>query len=287
VTVCHSSDAGRRWAIVGHFRAIGTAGQPQFVDSRHGWLITSPGGGMHSLSSSYLYRSADGGRHWRHVAAAIAGPAGEHSIGGLPPSCDAGVASFVDDQTGWYFGGCTQGGGLLREGQTGWARFLAVTHDGGKHWQSVRLPHPRIGAARAGCPAGVACSVMLLALRPHLVELFAGGGAAASPNVIYRSTDGGTTWTTEPLPLASTLVATADGIHFIQLSEESRTAYTSNDSGRSWRHLSDLPHPAVSDPLTVDRRTAFAVLADSRGLYRTDDGGHTWTHVEARLSPAR
>jgi photosystem II stability/assembly factor-like uncharacterized protein len=266
VTVCHTTDGGRRWATIGRFHSIGTAGQPQFVDSRHGWLITTPGGGMHSLSETHLYRSVDGGRHWRQVAAAIPGLSGGHSIGGLPASCGSGEVRFADDQTGWYVGGCPQSGGLLTEGQTGWARFLAVTHDGGTHWHSVQLPHPRI--------------------RPHLLELFAGGGATASPNVIYRSTDEGTTWTTEPLPLPSTEVATANGIHLIQLSEESRNVYASSDSGRTWQPLADLPHPAVSGPLPVDRRTAFATLAHSRGLYRTDDDGHTWRHVVAKLSPA-
>jgi hypothetical protein len=57
-----------------------------------------------------------------------------------------------------------------------------------------------------------------LAVHPHLLELFVGGGSAAKPNLIYLSTDDGTTWTVEPLPQPSSEVATSDGTHLLQVS---------------------------------------------------------------------
>lgn len=284
VTVCHTTDGGRHWTAVGRFHAIGTPGLVRFVDSRHGWLTTSVTGGMHSLSDVYLFRSGDGGRHWRKVAASVPGLSPGRSSGGLPATCESALR-FVDPHTGWYAGACPQGGGLLKEGQTGWALFLALTHDGGKHWQHVQLPHPRFHGHDAACRVGVACSMTLLADHPHVVELFVGGGSAAKPNLLYRSTDDGKTWTVAPLPLLSDQVATFDGTHLLQVSGESRRIYASNDSGRTWHRLPDLPHPAIGSPQPVSPRTAFVRLANSRGLYRTDDNGHTWTHVVALLSP--
>lgn len=283
VTVCHTDDGGQQWTQVSRFRSIGTPTSLQFVDRGHGWLTTTAANGMHSPSDVHLFRTTDGGSHWREVAASATGLLGGHSFGGLPTTC-ASEVRFVDASTGWYAGGCPQGGGILTRG--GWADDVAVTHDGGRHWHRVALPHPRVEARRAGCRINLACWFSVVAVRHQLVELFAGGGAASGPNVLYRSTDGGATWAVEPLPLASTEVATFDGRHLLEVSDESRRVSASDDAGRTWRRLANLPHPAVLAPDFVGPHTALLKLARSHGLYRTVDGGRSWTHFQVTLSPS-
>ncbi len=284
VTVCHSTDAGRHWTAVASFHATGTAGSPQFADATHGWLTTVQGGGMHSDSDVHLFRTIDGGLHWTQVAAWVSGIVGGHSFGGLPAMCE-GQFQFVTPTTGWYEGGCGQGGGVGEGSHATWADYVAMTRDGGARWQTVDLPHPRVGHGRAGCLAGAACYVTPVTVTAHVVELYA-GGPGASANVIYRSTDD-RTWAVEPLPLPTSAVGSFDGVHLLQLSDTAPWVYASDDAGRSWHQLdSNLPRPSFEGPYFADARTAFTFLLNDRPLYRTNDGGHTWERIPATLAGA-
>lgn len=84
-----------------------------------------------------------------------------------------------------------------------------MTRDGGARWQTVNLPHPRVGHGRAGCLGGAACYLTPVTVTAHVVELYA-GGPGASADVIYRSTNG-RTWAVEPLPLPAGAVGSFHG----------------------------------------------------------------------------
>jgi photosystem II stability/assembly factor-like uncharacterized protein len=284
VTVCNSADAGRHWIAVARFGATGTAGSPQFVDARHGWLTTVLAGGMHGNSDVHLFRTVDGGRHWTQVAAWVSGIAGGHSFGGLPAMC-GGQFQFVTPTTAWYEGGCPQGGGVGEGSHATWAGYLAVTRDGGARWHAVDLPHPRAGHGRAGCLAGAAFYLAPMTVTARVVELYA-GGPGASASVIYRSA-GGRSWAVEPLPLPTSAVGSFDGVHLLQLSDTAPRVYASDDAGRSWHQLdSNLPRLSFDGPYFADPSTAFTFLTNGRPLYRTSDGGRTWEHVPVTLAGA-
>lgn len=280
ITVCHSTDAGQHWIAVGNFRSAGIAGLPQFIDATHGWVSTIVANGMHSESDVRLFRTTDGGQRWVQVAASAVAPG--QSFGGLPAAC-GGQFKFVTATTGWYVGGCMQGGAGVAP-NTPSANYVAVTHDGGTHWKSVDLPHPRLEQARAGCLVGAACYYSILIARPGLVELFSGGRGAPAGS-LYRSTDG-QTWTVQALPLSTIEVGSFDGTRLLQLSDTTAQVYASSDSGRSWNPLrSNLPGPLFQGggPYFSDARIAF-VFVGPRQLYETENGGQKWRRIQVALA---
>ena len=281
-TICHSTDGGVTWRRVGQFHTTGQVGIPQFVDDRHGWITSFVTGGMHSPGDVRLYRTDDAGRHWREVAARVSGLYGGHSFGGLPSTCGGNIR-FVDRGTGWYAGGCSQGG--IGEGSVNtWEAAVAVTHDGGSSWQTVRLPHPRIRGSRAGCRLNAACVYDFVMARRDTVELVA-GGAGTKGAFLYRTADGGRRWQVKQLPAGTAAVGSADGRHLMQLDPHHGDVYLSGDAGQTWhRTPANLPAPGFEGPYVTGGGAAFAFLLHNRPLYRTHDGGHRWQPVSVRLA---
>jgi len=114
--------------------------------------------------------------------------------------------------------------------------------------------------------------------------LYAGGGA------LFRSTDGGSSWSFANLPVGPfTLVRTIvsrSGAVFV--GTQSNGAWKSTDGGRSWRSINtgfsaDGSGPAVevllADPLRPERLWA----GTSTGLFVSTDAGETWSSRTANL----
>jgi photosystem II stability/assembly factor-like uncharacterized protein len=221
--------------------------------------------------------------HWRQLGPFRAGWA----------SVIAGVPSRPDT---FYFGAA--GGGVWR------------TDDAGRTWNSLfdKGPSSAIGA---------------LAIAPSNPEVIYVGAGQPEPRYdvesgrgVYRSSDGGKTWTdlglhdtryigriwvspTDP----NTLIVAAVGHYFGPNPE--RGLYRSTDGGRSWTHVL-APGPwtgavdIASDP--ANPRTLFASTWEARqypwqsyfteiagpgsALYRSDDGGLHWRKVSGAGWPA-
>ena len=270
VTVCRSVDGGTTWQVTGTVTTPGDVPAVQFLDAEHGWLTTAVLAGMHSPATLRLWATSDSGRTWRLVATSGDKP------GQLLPLCAGASVTFVTTTVGYQVGGCAQGGaGTL----PGWARDVAVTHDGGTHWQPVVLPHPSVPGGQAGCHTGQACTFVLVSATAGRVVLAAAGSGA--PAVLWVSTDAGATWTVHPLPLDSTQVACSDGIDLVQVTPTSRTVALSADGGRSWQQHPDVLPAGLAGKPQVSGATVLVTVTGNR-LARSTNSGHTWT----LLSPA-
>ena len=309
-----SDDGGATWASTG-------------VGGTVLALSASPDGGAvvwAAVGGDGLRRSTDGGRTWEpvrwsdseadHVASAppaAGGPvvAADHGPYGLfvrtapngpwRPSGlarDAGhphraIADVDVGPDGRAYALITEvdlvAGAASETGARGTGRRTVVyrSADGGTTWEPVvelpaQAPYPQEGLATvvAAGPGGV---VLVGTERPGP----RGGDAAA----VYRSGDGGATWTRAAGFDADAVTALAfgpGGATYAGTGYGETVVYRSGDAGRTWTRAGTVAEPRDPDD-NVRRAVALAVTADgavvaglaSGGGFRSEDGGRSWVSV--------
>jgi len=219
-----------------------------------------------------LFRSADRGDTWRESA--------------LPPVAPV-VYSFTDDREGWAMvptGGCCVA--PPRGSQCGAPVTLSHTTDGGTTWLEI------VPAGLA--PPGPCKSTIRFADAQR--GFIAAYDPAGSP-VVYRSTDGGRTWTastrlSDP-PGFTTRPAQGPILRVGRLGTFGATilltafpsdpiagttyVYRSTDAGATWTYASVAPHSTQDVAfVTATRWLQIASPGDSK---ETTDGGVHWTLI--------
>lgn len=143
-----------------------------FLDREHGWLS------VWSLTrlDVRVYRTVDGGRHWRGV----------HVTGHVMAAGSVATIQFLTPRVGW----------LVNQQPTAPNASLYVTGDGGAHWRLVDDDLPEVAP---------------VALTSTRVAWQAGGFFGGK---LERSRDGGRTWTktTFPVPAAERAARAIPGV---------------------------------------------------------------------------
>jgi len=248
----------------------------------------------------WVYKSTDGGANWTKFSEAPNGydlsvavdsvTAGTVYVGnyyGVRTSADGG-ASFgavsmprewgiralaADPATAGTVYAGTNGGGLFKSA------------DAGASWT----------ASSTGLAGGISALVvdsrnartLLMSSGTSLycgVELWGAGG-----NGVYRSTDGGTTWSPSTAGLAATgvtaLAADPNNPDVVYAGVNGGTGgvYKSTDAGLTWISVSS-GSPIVT--LLVDRAASGTVYAGSYGggIFKTTDGGAHWAAINTGLT---
>jgi photosystem II stability/assembly factor-like uncharacterized protein len=221
------------------------------------------------VADTFFYSSTDGGRHWKQVA----------QLKDLPPGCSP---TFISQTPGY----------LSCNSYTS-TPTINVTRDGGKTWDSVRLP------VSAGTSFSIQGSVFFDQNRSVLwfsAQIYE-GNTMRSSSYLLATTDGGRTWQpARDLPGYPMAVAFLDTNNFWALVSEGKVApalYQTNDGGKSWVVLTrDLPTGQLGSPrlLFIDQRTGFMFglsqqfgQAPSTWLV-TSDGGRTWKEVHPQIA---
>jgi hypothetical protein len=235
-----------------------------------------------------VWKTTNAGTTWKPVFDAV------HvaSVGAVAvaPSEPNTVYVGTGDRSGWSF---TPGKGVFK------------STDGGATWTNIGLrTAPYIGAVIVS-PRDA--NVVLVAAQGR------GGRGGAPPSQteegrgVYRTTDGGRTWT-RVLPATGVAAADASDLYYdfsdpAVVYASAATSGTgisrSTDGGVTWQLIAGrgLPDGARISAFAVSSGThgkrAYAVAgsggrgaAASRGLYRSDDGGETWTLGTQRLASA-
>jgi photosystem II stability/assembly factor-like uncharacterized protein len=219
------------------------------------------------INGTYLYRSTDRGTTWQQR------PAVPHSGGGGPPE-----VSFVDDHQGWaFFGGVpeTQCNGDTAE--------IWRTTDAGATWQ--RVAHILPGSAGyAQCKEGLSF------IDP--MHGFLGADDPNRPPTIYRTSDGGLTWSGSTLPDPPGFVTQGAGITLraglvkgfndtllLQAwGSQASTDYVfrSTDGGASWKYLSHAAGANGITTITFVTATRWLQIGNDGSGLETTDAGQTW-----------
>lgn len=148
--------------------------------------------------------------------------------------------------------------------------------DGGDNWETFTLP----GTASGGAEATSALAVAVDPANDRTVYL---GGSIDSAGALFKSLDGGTTWTklaagvfvdpildlaVDPSSPARVYAGTEGGF------------FRSENGGAAWTKTADPPAACIHlDPAAPSSLT----VAGSRGVYSSENRGQDWTDLNATL----
>ena len=251
--------------------------QLNFIDAQHGWLLAEAGQWMfgHGPVDAYLYVTSDGGLHWREIShrpGTAASGACEAKLGNvvfasqttgwsqLPYQCDTTLLVTHDGGVTWKAqrlphpkdASCPcsaslptffdEKRGIVSVFGNAGQQSLLATSDGGGTWSYRAMP-----------PTGYSLSIDFIDANTGWDVVtppgWSKGLSGAPKDWLYRTVDGGQTWTLvqADLPLGSPIL----GLWF------------------------------------VDANNGFAVQQNvaltGSELLRTTDGGHTWKVIETQI----
>ena len=276
--VYKSIDGGQSWTNVGLARSQYISGivvDPRSADTV---LVAAPGprgaGGRGAVEAPPdaergVYRTTDGGRSWRRVLP------GDGSAGASDVYMDYGDPQIV-------YALLTTGGGGRGSSQTPTAGTgVHKSTDGGNTWQPV---------GGAGLPDGARISAFAVASGSHGRRLYAvagvgGGRGAGSSRGLYRSDDGGETWTLGTSHLASAggkIYADPQNPDVVYLM--GTAIYRSLDGGRHIAAFWGAPSGADPRFLWIDPTNSRRMIAGvDQGTAISVDAGESWTpYLRAR-----
>jgi photosystem II stability/assembly factor-like uncharacterized protein len=259
-TLFKSTDGGASWSAASSGLFVNSA-NPQdfagyvFVSS----LVIDPQNPNTLYAAGWagnggLFKSTDGAANWTRAGVARAG----------------GVALAIDPRnsnTLYVWGTFNPSDGILK------------STDGGASWR----------AANSGLPPGYD-EILSLTIDPQNPDtLYASVGACRNPctySGVFKSTDGGTSWTGSGLPYSTPpTVLTIDPI-------SSKTVYASTyngiakslDGGASWNAANSGLIASQLDSLAIDPQYTGGFFATSRGkVLRMTDGGAHWSGIYTPL----
>jgi len=258
-TLYVTSDGGHAWT--GYPAPFGGA-EMQFFDQQTGIALVSLGAGAGSEAVA-LYSTTNGGAGWTLVF--TNDPSIPGSSDTLPLSGQKTAIGFRHSSEGFI-------GGSIPMTDT---FYLYQTQDAGVTWYPRSLPWPE---GRAGYFSGVEEVEFTSDLDGYIVVSLSG---EFLENYIYRTNDGGQTWTqiAGMIPRARHFTVLPGPVFFC-MRDNGRIDYTPD--GVLWYEVT--PDTAFGEDLRdmqfVDAAAGFALTMDAAGhaaFHVTHDSGATWT----------
>ncbi len=160
--------------------------------------------------------------------------------------------------------------------------FLLRSLDSGRTWNEIAL---------ADSGQGIFSSS--LAMKDSQYGIRRGGYVDAQHSVMYRTSDGGLTWSTVDVPFRDYRVLDIfyadDGALFVTENQSPAALYRSMDDGATWEYRGPLP--ASRTPCFVSADLGWIAYGESNGIgsqekdviARTTDGGSSWTTIRDTL----
>lgn len=243
--------------------------------------------GFYGNGAGKVFRTEDGGATWRTVMD--------------KPGTYVRALGFLDARRGFV-------GNLGPDAFPGVTdpQLLYRTDDGGATWTPVALPDT--DGARGVCAIDIlALDTVNAGHRLHR-EVVHVGGRVGGPAALFRSLDGGTTWSRLTLPPEVAMILDVKfqdpSVGFVYAGTDPDVAKSNGliarttDGGATWKvvYRSARPFELMWKGAWVDRRLGFATLQNYTGeasedpqsgvtataaryVVRTDDGGATWREI--------
>ena len=267
--VWYTSDAGQQWRLSSpvSLEFIGSLHSPAWVhfnNQEQGWILARYGGsGMHRYPV-YLVRSEDAGAYWTIL---------EDPYEGLwLQSCP---------KTGWDWH--ASGTGVVTVGFCPFeSAEIHLTTDAGTTWETVRLPFSPGEEERFGNASCEAHSPILFSEQELLLasECPIWGDDPETIHLLYRTQDLGRTWQIQDYPGGQLYNIGEDVILAL-----GRDLYRSEDGGLTWTLIKQVAWDGQFSFIDAQSGWAVARDEADIALVRTVDGGTTWQLIEPILIP--
>jgi photosystem II stability/assembly factor-like uncharacterized protein len=263
--VYKSTDGGENWTNVGlkdseHIAKI-------LVDPTDGnnVLVCATGHLWNDNDERGVFKTSNGGKTWNKVLAGANGSTGCGLLAMSHQEPKTIYASMWDfRREGWTFRSGGSGSGLFK------------STDGGDHWSEINdanakglPPKPWGREAIAVAPSN-----------PQVVY----ANIEAEKRGLYRSTDGGATWTKEdasnfvvwrPFYFGNLIVDPKDQN---KIFKPDLVLLLSTDGGKSFNVISGGAHGDFHDVWINPKNPNIVIAGDDGGLWRSEDGGNRWKH---------
>jgi len=274
--VWESQDAGRTWQPRSDGMAVGSVGALAVAPSAPRVLYAGTGEADMRADIAHgdgVYRSDDGGAHWRRV-----GLESTFQIGRIlvhPTEADTVYVAAL----GHAYGPNAE-------------RGVFRSRDGGRSWTRVLFRDVDTGAIdlafRPGDPRVIYAALWQTRRPPWSVYPPSNGPGSG----LYRSDDGGDTWRPitgngfpeQPGRIGLAVAPSRPDRVYALVDAPRGGLYRSDDAGANWTQLSADPRiwqrGWYFGGVTVDPRNADIVYVCNTALYRSDDGGGSFAPVK-------
>jgi photosystem II stability/assembly factor-like uncharacterized protein len=274
--VWESDDAGRTWSPIFDNQDIASIGSIAVAPSNPRIIYVGTGEADMRSDVAYgngMYKSLDGGRSWTHV-----GLTDTKQIGAIvvdPHDPDVAYAAALGHQ----YGPSAQ-------------RGVFKTIDGGKTWNKVLYKDADTGATALAIEPGnpnVVYAALWQTRRPPWNVYPPSNGPGSG---LYKSGDGGTTWTqlTNGLPARVGRIGlsiSAAMPHRVYANVDSAAGsggiYRSDDAGASWKRVGGegrvWQRGWYFSGITADPHNADVVYVMDTATYRSTDAGKTFEAI--------
>ncbi len=273
--VWKTDDAGRTWTPIFDEQPTGSIGVLQVAPSNANVIWVGSGEGLQRPDLSTgdgVFRSTDGGKTWQHLGLHDA-----QQISGIAVDAQDADRAFVA-VLGHPYGPSEQ-------------RGLFRTQDGGKTWQRVLYRDADTGACAVVIDPSDRNTVFAVLWEARQGP-WENGSWQGPGSGLFRSRDGGSTWTqlTQGLPTVEQGLGRI-GIAIARTNRQRLYAvvdapklggiFRSDDAGDSWTRVANEPRlwGRGNDfaEVQVDVRDADTVFVANTSSYKSTDGGVTWT----------
>lgn len=277
--VWKSTDYGQSWTNVsdGYFHT-GSIGAIRVAPSNPD--IVYVGTGTDGLRSNVIvgkgvYKSTDAAETWTHIGLEDVGQIGRMAV--HPQDPDIVWAAAI----GQPFGESPE-------------RGVYKTTDGGSTWEKVLFISDSVGVyglvLEPGNPDVVYAGAWRAERKPWTII---SGAHASAGTGIYKSTDGGETWTrlTDGLPdgligkidLSISPANPSRVYALIEAPEPLEGVYRSDDAGQTWQLVSGedelMNRPFYYTNVHADPTNADVVYVNNEGFYKSTDAGESWERL--------
>lgn len=269
--VWKTTDAGRLWRPVFNHQPVASIGALAVAPSDPNVIYAGSGEADMRSDISYgngLYKSTDGGRHWKNM-----GLTGCRAIGRIvvdPHNPNLVLVAALGDPYG-----------------PNPERGVFRSTDGGRTWKKVLYKNPRIGAIDLSADPSnprIVYAALWQVRRPFWSTYAPLSGTGGG---IFKSTNEGRTWHALtghglPQPIGRIGVAAASGrcVYAIIRAHQKGGLYRSLNGGQSWRRVSnDMRIRGRSwyfSGIFADPSNPHIIYAANTSLYRSINGGRTF-----------
>ncbi|HUZ06572.1 MAG TPA: SBBP repeat-containing protein, partial [Candidatus Paceibacterota bacterium] len=231
-------------------------------------------GATRSGTEPVLYKSSDAGAHWTGSDAGM--PANFSVYDGFSyDTIQASIKSLTVDPSNpdVLYAGFSSGAGILK------------STNGGASWFAVTNGLPQLFSAGGGGAGGRV--VGALAIDPHNSQtVFAALGSLGNAGAIYRSADGGQTWSNVlagsngSVGFVSVAIDPVNSLNIYAANNSYGGFYKSADGGNTWTNLnSGLPASDSVESIAVNPAspTTLYVGTYGSGIYESQNGGTNWS----------